>query len=305
MSLTRVLLLLSIVSFTSCSKERLLQMENPAFAAKIPENLQRAPQVVTLNSKNDLPFITAAGNSIDFSIDGFYRTKNFSPVDFPVRLEITELLSVKDIILHQKPTVSNGKLLTTDGQIKVQAFKDQDELQVFQGALQINMNGIFPGQGDPDMLLFLGKETEGRFNWQVDSSTCSVEKGRLYCQNISTTGTSGWDYVLFPYQLGWINIDKFADYSPTTSLSFVSDVDLKYVCKFLYFPDIQSIMQVYKEKAEVIPVGVKAFVIAFTFSEDETPYLHFEEITVRENQTINLRFNPTTREALEKKLESL
>lgn len=303
MSLTRVLLLLSIVSLASCSKERLFQMENPTLAVQIPENLQKAPQVVTLNSQNDLPFITAAGNSIDLSLTGLYRTKDFGPVNFPIRLEITELLSVKDIILHQKPTVSDGKLLTTDGQIKVEAFKGNDKLQIFQGALRIDMNGIFPGSPDPDMLLFLGEETQGRFNWRVDSSGCSRVTGPMLCQNISTG--RDWGYTLFPYQLGWINIDKFADYSPTTTLNFVSNIDPNYVFKFLYFPHIKSVLQVYNEEIAGVPVGVKAFVIAFAFDDDETPFLHFEETVIRENQTINLHLTATTREELIKRLEGL
>lgn len=305
MSLRRILLLAGIAALTSCSKERLFQKETPSFASLIPEDLLQTTQVVTINSSNDLPFITQGGNSISFSLNGFYRPKDFSSADFPVRLEVTELLSVKDIILHQKPTVSNGKLLTTDGQIKVQVFKDRDELQVFQGALRIDMDGIFPGQGDPDMLLFLGQEINGTFNWQVDSSGCFIDSGRFYCQNISTGKGSDWEYVLFPYQLGWINIDKFADYDQTTTVRFVSDMDIKAVCKFLYFPDIRSVIQVYDEEIEGIPLGMKALVIAFAFTKDGSPFSYFEETVIRENQTVTLNLVPTTRAELLKKLEDL
>ncbi len=306
MSLIRVLLLLSIIGFVSCSRERLFLKETPSFVSLIPENLQKAPQVITLNSRNDLPFITEGGNSIWFDLNWLYRPKDFSTADYPVRLEITELLSVKDIILQEKPTVSGGRLLTTDGQIKVQVFKGKDELQVFQGALRIDMNGIFPGQGDPEMLLFLGEETKDGFNWQVDSSGCLIEAGRiLFCDNISTQNNSGWDYALFPYQLGWINIDKFADYNQTTSLRFVSDTDIQHVSKFLYFPDIKSILQVYNHGTTGVPVGMKAVIIAFAFTGDGSVFSYFEETVIRENQTVSLKLAPTTREELFKKLEGL
>lgn len=305
MSLKYIFLLTAIIVLSSCSKERLFHKETPSFTLLIPDEILQATQVVTINSSNDLPFITQGGNSISFNLNGFYRPKDFSSADFPVRLEVTELLSIKDIILHQKPTVSNRKLLTTDGQIKVQVFKDRDELQVFQGALRIDMNGLFPGQGDPEMLLFLGEEINGAFNWQVDSSTCFIESGRFYCENISTGKDPGWNYILFPYQLGWINIDKFADYDQTTTVRFVSDRDVNSVCKFLYFPEIRSVLQVYDEEIEGVPLGMRALIIAFAFTEDESAFSYFEETMIRRNQTVTLNLVPTTRAELLKKLEDL
>lgn len=303
MSLIRALLLISMVSLASCSKERLFHMEKSSFVNTIPETLQKAPQVVTLNSDDDLPFITAGGNAIDFDITRLYRAGTGGSVSFPLQLEITELLSVKDIILHQKPTVSGNKLLTTDGQIKVQIFKDQNEVQLYPGALRIDMEGIFPTQGDPEMMIFLGEENGGRFNWRIDSSSCYVESGRLYCENISTGKTSDWDYILFPSHLGWINIDKFAEYRETTTLHCVAGQDN--VFTFLYFPEIKSVLKIYDEKTDGIPVGMKAVVIALAFAEDGSPFSYFEEITIRENHTVTLQLTPTTQEKLLKRLEDL
>ncbi|NBA87699.1 hypothetical protein GVN16_18155 [Emticicia sp. CRIBPO] len=271
------------------------------FVSKIPENVRKQAEVVTIKSDQDLPFITKNGTKIYIKPLDFNPMPGGTYVTYPFKLEVTELLSIKDIILNEKPTVSNGRLLTTDGQILIKAYKDNQELSVYKySSFRVDMRGLGKPTDRQGMSIFLGQETPDGFNW-VPDSVCKIET-TTGCQNIFDRQ---FEYRLFPASIGWINIDKFIGYTNTTSIAFKSDMNLENIRTFLYFPDLVSVMKVNYEKDFPVPVGAKAKVISFAMTTDEQYYTFFEDIVIRPEHLVNIKLTKTTKEDFMKELEKL
>lgn len=312
MQLRSIAFFLLILSVLACSDDRLFPREGGSFVAGVPQSLLSKSEKVTINSRNDLPFITKNGTHIFFREDAFRRLKNGAAVTFPIDLEIIELLSLKDIILHNKPTVSSGKLLTTDGQIYIKASKNGEELALAGSYnLNIRMEGI-SGKFDPEMLIFLGADTQEGFNWQADTTNCQDWNGQLFCDNIGQNegpigngvDTSSF-YNMWPSSLGWINIDKFAEYTNTTTITISSEESLENVSVFLYFPEINSVMNYFDSPKLLLPVGYRAKVIAFAFNESDEVYSFFEDIVVKEDLQVNVSLSKSSKDKLEEALVNL
>jgi hypothetical protein len=313
MQLRSIAFFLLILSVLACSDDRLFPREGGSFVAGVPQSLLSKSEKVTISSRNDLPFITKNGTRIDFREDVFNRLKNGSAVTFPIDLEIIELLSLKDIILHNKPTVSSGKLLTTDGQIYIKASKNGEQLSlVGPWNFNIRMEGI-SGKFDPEMLIFLGADTQEGFNWRVDTTNCGIGEGGhpLNCENIWNGGDTTVAnevrnlYNMWPSSLGWINIDKFAEYTNTTTITISSEESLENVSVFLYFPEINSVMDYFDSPKLLLPVGYRAKVIAFAFNESDEVYSFFEDIVVKEDLQVNVSLSKSSKDKLEEALRNL
>gem|GEM_PF-1110599 len=324
-----ILMILLLISVAACSTDRLFSIDDKepqkpvagkdstekepkvVFVATMPQELKKKSEVVMIKSFTDLPFITKNGNKIHLWPSDFRSLPDGKAVTFPFRLEVTELLSIKDIILNNKPTVSNGRLLSTDGQILVRAYKDDTPLSLnLSNTFYIEMKSMNKNLPDTEMKVFLAEEAQSdTTNWQLDTTNyqkgeagCKRIKDRYYCGKLSAFDSV---YIAMPSMLGWINIDKFADYTNTTSLRFKSDNELTNVHTYLFFPDLNSVVSVYYDKEFPLPVGVKARVISFSFTDDGTAYAYFEDIVIQPNLEVNIKLSKTTKEALLKELEKL
>ena len=312
MQLRSVAFFLIILSVFACSDDRLFPRGgDKVFVKGMPESLTLKPEKVTINSRSDLPFITKNGSRIDFSEYAFKALKNGSAVTFPIELEIIELLSLKDIILQNKPTVSNGRLLTTDGQVYIKASKNGEELFLASSwDFNIKMGGI-SGRFNPEMLIFLGEDTNDGFNWLADTTNCGMWDGQLFCENIGNGGDTTIVnnevnfYSMFPSSLGWINIDKFAEYTSTTNIKVVSEESLENVRIYLYFPEINSIMSYYESPYLLLPVGYKARVIAFAFNESKEVYTFFQDVIIQDDLKVNVTLSKSSEEKLKEELLKL
>lgn len=310
-------MILLLISVAACSTDRLFSVEDKypqlagpgiTFVNKMPEDLMKKAEVVTIKSSGDLPFVTKNGNKIYLRPSDFNKIPGGKAVTYPFRLEVTELLSIKDIILNNKPTVSNGKLLSTDGQILIRAFKDDVPLSLYwNNSFYIEMKGMNNDLPDPEMGIFLGAESQNGSSdvaWLEDTTmSCNeIQQELTRCKKLTAIDSV---YMTFPSKLGWINIDKFIDYSNTTSLKFKSDADLINIYTYLLFPDLNSVMRVYYDKEFPLPIGEKARVISFSFTDDGTAYAYFEDIVIQPKLEVNIKLSKTTKEALLKELEKL
>lgn len=311
--------IIAIVLFAiACSKDRTMLLgdgnptpENPnnAFAAinkKTFAKLGTQAGRKTINSDNDLPFVGSQGTMV-WIYTRDLRMPDGSAVSYPFDIELLELLTPKDMILHQMPTVSRGRLLTTGGQVNIRAYKDGKELKINQfNSTQI----IVPANGRVDgfMELFYGEETKQDIvDWALADTTLNQPipgRGSIY-------GNDG-AYYLFPNRLGWINIDKFYEFTEAkTKIAFSSEnPPLKNIVVFLYFPDLKSLMQVYGELSGEVPVGRTVKIIAMSISDDEKEedrvyHSFFQDLVVEDKQKVEIKLTPTTKESLLKYLDTL
>jgi hypothetical protein len=312
------LIILSVVLFAiACSKDRSILLGEETTPDPIEQKdkfvavnsttfdkLGTQPERKTIKSDNDLPFIGKQGSRI-WLYTRDLKLPDGGAVTYPFDIEVLELFTPKDMILHQMPTVSNGRLLTTAGELLIQAYKDGKELSI--NGNRINSTTINvpakSGRVDGFMSLFYGEETKAGFvNWiQADSSRNSGpgNGGTIFGEKDM--------YTIFPSRIGWINCDKFYSFTEAkTAITFTSETpSLDKILIFLYFPDLQSVMQVYKGVSGDVPVGRNVKIVAYAVTEEEKYYSFLQDMIVLDKQKVEVKLNPTTKEALMKHLDNL
>ncbi|GAB3511327.1 hypothetical protein [Emticicia fontis] len=310
-----ILILSVFLLAIACSKDRTILLEEETSPTLVeqkdkfvsPTNssfdkLGTQPEKKTIKSDNDLPFIGKQGTRVWL----YTRDLKFpdgGAITYPFDIELLELFSPKDMILHQMPTVSNGRLLTTAGEVLIKAYKNGQELTVSRiNSTQINVPAK-SGRIDGFMDLFYGEETKAGFiNWvQADTSRVPGvgNGGTIFGQNER--------YTIFPSRIGWINCDKFYYFTEAkTAITFTSaNPSIDKILIFLYFPDLQSVMQVYGGISGQVPVGRNVKMIAFAITEDEQYYSFLQETVVQDKQKTEIKLTPTTKEDLMKYLDGL
>ncbi len=302
----RLFIFLLLITILSCSKDRLVSPTADAstvFSDNIPLAWRSPVQTIATStdaSDDYITYTTEVGNKITIYSNTLAEKETKTPFpSFPNRLEVIELLSIKNIILAGMSTTSNGKLLSTDGQILIEAYYDNTQLVLKNdNRFYIKMKGI-SNNADSNMRVFLLDESSVSVNWLFANTECSNNG----CENILIEDNK---YVMFPSKLGWINIDKFAEYGQTIKLDFKSEANLSKVQLFLYFPDIKSIMGVNGNSVDGVPIGMKAKVIAFGVTEDQELYTTFQDIVVSSQQTeINVVLIKSSEERFMKELDKL
>ena len=255
----------------------------------------------TIKSQDDLPFVGSQGTEV-WLYPQDLRMPDGSAVTYPIEIEMLELFTPKDMILHQMPTVSRGRLLTTAGEMNIRAYKNGQELKLNKfNSTQI----VVPVKRglDNDMWLFYGEPTnlEGNefIDWYSADSSKREDGGRLFPRKE--------DYVIFPSRIGWINCDRFYNFKEAkTVVTFSSEnPPVENILIYLYFPEIKSLMQVYKETSGEVPVGQTVKVVAVGITKNEEYRTFYQEMVVQDKQKVEIKLTPTTKEAFLQHLDTL
>lgn len=314
----RIFIALTLMAtlFSSCSKERfdVITKDNivpiidtetfvPVTETNKKPIVAVEPVKKTVSSSADFPFTTPRGtvvkaNSYDFTFeDGRW-------VEYPIDIQIKELYSPMDMILNGKPTVSDGKILVTAGQVYVTATKDGKNLKLretSQFSVSIPSNG-----NDREMKIFYGQEqSNGNVNWKLAQMQEEFLGQKDSLQSAIFFGQN--NYEIFPSQIGWINCDKFYDYTGAkTRIKLTSTKpEIELISSFLYLDRIKSILQIWGGKSLDLPVGEHAKLICFAVTNENNLYSFIKEFNVEENQVIDIKLEKTTKEAFLEYLKNL
>ncbi|HEX8548132.1 MAG TPA: hypothetical protein VF691_14320 [Cytophagaceae bacterium] len=291
-----------VMIILSCSKDRItpIATEVPReraldstelFLASPDEVLKgftSPPTSKIINSSVDMPFIGTKGTKI-FASDYDFIFPNGDPVIFPIKLEILELFSPKDMILNQMPTVANGRLLTTAGEVNIKAYKDGKELKLKR---YNNMRIEIPSSNpDASMKLFYGRTlVDGHVDWVeaefISESDCTSSRIIATKEN----------YQIFPKQIGWINCDKFYSYTGAkTKIRFTSaKPQISSIVTFLYFDEIKSVVQVHGGESLDLPVGEHVKVICVASKTNGELYTYSTDFNVAPDQVVEVKLAKTT-----------
>ncbi len=269
---------------------------------KVFDKLASKSEKKTIKSASDLPFIAKNGTKIWIEAQDLYLLDG-SKATYPFDLEVLELLTPQDMILHQKPTVSYGQLLTTGGELFIKATKNNQELST---RFYNNISIIMPSQYVvPGMYVFDGSVTNTGFvEWQIqkESPRQGVPSG-VIAQDSGRTKS----YVIFPSQIGWINCDKFYNYTgPKTKITFNSTYpEMKNIQTFIFFPNIKSVMGVYDGVSGDVPVGQLVKIISVAVTKDEKIFWFTKSLTITPNEVVDIQLVPTTEQEIQSYLQSL
>jgi len=285
-----ILFTITLVNY-SCKKDRIeppteKQLnEYSSVNSYLDTKKQQEQEFVITNSSND----TLQGNQGTRIYGGknCLRYPNGDTVAYPFSIFLVELYTPKDMIYYQMPTVASGNILETDGEIKVRATANGQELNLVC-PYGVEMPNTTP---DSTMNIFLGTDNGSYVNWANSGSSFTI---------------TSYGYLGFINNFGWMNADKQIGTGSGHTLTFTSSVDdLTNVGIFIYFPSSRTVMQVYNSVSGLIPTGSNVKIVMIAVDGSGQLFSYTESRTVNASATIDMSLSSTTDAALTSYLDNL
>jgi hypothetical protein len=290
LSIAALTILMTITLF-NCKKDKVEKKSDPeASLESFFQNNKKESQVFTVNASAPTTINGADGSQLDIPADAFVTSDGQTVTGF-VTVELIEIFEKADMVLSEKPTVSNGEILISAGELFVNATQGSLQLQLAPG---VSISTSLPADTiTGGMTLFTASNTNGQFNWnQIGNGGMNGNDSLV----ISTVAP--YKYLFEIGQLGWINCDKFYyDPNPKTNINitFTNNPSLAKTAVFLVFKDINSVIRVYNNNGNFtthnIPTGMNITLVAFSIHEGKNYFVakdivvasgHSEELTLSE-----------------------
>jgi hypothetical protein len=191
------------IIFVGCQKE--FSNSNPAVPVKLKytslEDFFQTNIADTqfFNFKNSIGGICKGKKGTKFHFPAFCFGNGLS--DDSINIEIIEIFTPYDMIMNNKPTMSDGKPLLSGGEFHIKASLKGKEIKLDVGKyLRIEADGIDVSSG---MSVFNGTTiSNGTVNWTLNTNQSNRVRPRD-----SVGLNKGYD--LFCDSLKWINCDRF------------------------------------------------------------------------------------------------
>lgn len=290
--------LIILISFLSCSKKRIENdktLDSYTSTNQYLDSRKQQEQIYEDNGQGSGPIIGQQGTELYVSAD-IFMYPNGDSVDYPYSIGLIELYKPKDMIYYQMPTYGSNHILFSGGEIHVRAFKDTTDLVLRPGRYYRTM---FPADSiNSSMKVFHGTETNGIVDW-IQSTD--------YIQPVQDSLGINYYFNTYASAIGWINCDYFASYSGVMApVSFTSTTDdLSGVAIFIYFPDINSVMQVYNMTSASIPVGYSVKIICIGADNNMVPFYFYSTLTTSSSNSVDVEMQQTTDADLDALLSGL
>jgi hypothetical protein len=314
----------SCLTLTGCKKNK---EEAPAPSATSTtindffKNNEVNAQTFTVNTDNGQSSITGAeGTKVTFPENAF-TTSDGKPVTGSVSIELKEIYDKSDMVLSDRPTTSDGRLLLSGGEIFIRATANGQALQ-----LDSNTNILIElaqSTVDPNMGLFLEDTDTSEFNWTpiaIDSSRVIVNDSNWVRDSIPCFYYNPSHYIFSISTLGWINCDLFY-YNPnptTIHITCQGAPTANNVRSYIIFKDINAVTQLWSDNysaidlginsstfhSYTIPIGQEVTIVAFGI-KDNKEYFATKDITVSSDLNVSLDLAEASTEEITTALESL
>ncbi len=280
--------------FSSCSKERIEseKEDGPSYSSAddfFNENKQEE-QEFTVDSLGQGPIVGKMGTKL-WGDKTIFMYKNGQDINYPFTLKLVEIYPVKDIILYPLPTLANNNILESRGEIRIRAFKGTEEL-VLKPGKKYYMELANDSNLINNMSVYYGSGSGASINWtnNVSSLDASINPDTLSAVINSTS-----NYGMAIARMGWVNCARLHNPAGATStIKFsVEGSNPENIAIFIVLKNIpRSVMKVTQLESKTIPIGTEATVVAIARNQDGVLVLDKQNITVANNQIIQL--NPST-----------
>lgn len=295
-----VIFLPLLIFSVSCSKDRIEKTMNDYNDVNSYLNSKKqAEQVFVIDSNGPGPIVGNQGTRIWISKHCLQKA-NGDSITWPYTVRLVELYKPKDIIYYQMPTVSSLGILENDGEIRLRAFKDNEELIMKPYPCHCIVQ-IPDSTPKSYMRVFYGFETNQLPDWSSNLSQFGISN--LANPYFMPTDSG---YVSQIYRLGWLGCDSLASNNNGYKLTFQSSTDnLENLGIFVYMPATRTVMQVYNMGSRSIPSGMQIKIVCIGVRSDNQLCAYYQTATITGNMTIEVTMNETTDADLTTLLNSL
>ena len=249
-----------------------------------------ASKKISANSASPVFFSTSNGNNIRFPANAFV-TKAGVPVTGDVNIEVQEILDPLNMILANKPTMSNGAPLESGGEFYISVTKNNEELKLAPNAfVSIDLKKNFTG-----MSVFNGTpQADGTVNWVQNTNTGNF----VFPDSLGQT-------KMFADSVQWLNVDKFYNEPTITYTVLPGNCPLIDSTKiYLHLTGRNSVLAFPKNGISTQLIAAPATVVAICVKEG-TLYTSVMSVVLQNGKSVTLQFSQSTEEALKSKLKTL
>lgn len=304
-------LALSLLVITSCKKEEVIPPPTPTsnLGSYFTDNESDAIQTFTFDASVSQFFTGDAGIQVYMPANSFVYS-NGNAVTGSITIELTEVLTVSEMIKLNKTTTSNGQILVSGGQLNLEASQNGNRLLLAPG-MALNVS-VPVSSADPQMALFTGNQmTDGDILW-----TSSVNDTDQQDSVIITQDSSGGTWYNFDFNndsLGWINCDYWWN-TGQTQTTVTANMDTVYnftnTACYLVFPNINSVVSMYNFSTpgqfttSNIPINQTATFVCIS-EIDDVYYSAFVTTTLTNGHVENINMTQTTLADIETAINNL
>jgi hypothetical protein len=268
------------------------------------QNILDSKQSFTIDAGLAQSISGSKGTYIYIPANSFQDNSN-NLVSGNISIELIEIQTKADMILLNKTTTSNGRLLVSGGELSIKAFQNGEQLILSSSA---NVSIQMPTNNPVNMSLFSGiEDSTGNVNWDSTGTNATVDSSGNFSFNIYS-GTLGND------SLGWINCDYFYGQSNLTTLSVLvpTNHDETNTAIYLFFNNLYSVAPAwwnttddnFQSYQSSLPIGEQLTIVAVSEINGQM-YSSFTPITLTTNHTETITMSATTSTAFENDVNNL
>ncbi len=288
---------------SACSKERLESLEEVSKYVSLKPYLDsKRPleQTFIISGTDDLPIEGSQGTKI-WLPKGILKTTEGEDVEFPYTVKLLELYKPKDMIYYQMSTVAKSNVLETDGEVKITAFKINEQGTEESLFLKTEETFLLEMPSDSvrkDMKVFYTLTNTNHPEWTSEQADAGANvEADLYFDELSTA------YRANIGKLGWVNCGKA--HQGFHTLKFTSEEDLTGVETFCFLEDYKSVIQAYGQVSHKIPDSTKVKVISMAIDKNQQLYYSLGSTTVAGSGNVSITLQPISEAELTTVLDSL
>jgi len=214
---------------------------------------------------------------------GMFADANGNDISYPFKIKVVELYTIKHMLLWRLPSVSGGNILETSAEIRVRAFKNNDELHLKPGMAYYMEMANMPVINH-DMHVYYAPNTD----WQLATDPISVVSDTLSY------------YRLLVGQMGFVSAARLhSSSSPNTTITLtVPGTNTQNIQSYLSFSNFKGLMRITNLVSGPVPEGEQVKMVAFGKKQTNDYVLHEQSFAVSSNQTIPLSMQVVTLSAL-------
>lgn len=210
---------------------------------------------------------------------------------YPYELRLIESYSIKNMILSKLPTVAQGNLLISEGEVKVTAYKNGQELAIKQ---HMGYEMMTPSANPlANMELFYGFTAGTTNDW---TKFLLLTDYLFPTDGVTHISNSSEGYMLKVAKTGWVNVAKEFTYTPKTDITFTAaGVNTNFIDIYAIFPGQRSFIKVSDMSLTNMPLGETMKV--FSMGKDKEGKMHYflQTYTITSNLLVDVVMQEATK----------
>ncbi len=303
----KILTLLAFILILACQKDEEVDVNGQGFAPPSAVDQMKdimksaAPKVQKFSMKGEASaaFIGAEGVVINIPANAFVD-KNGNPVTGLLTVSLKEVLTPGAMILEDKPTESNGRILVSGGELYLRITQGGNELRLADGkSVEVR---VPTDNFDLEMGVFTGVSSDGNFTW-VPAPNILMQQ----CGGDSTSPDPSYCFGLDTL-FNWINCDYFMN-DPRPLTDVVIDVpggfDNTNTLVFVHIPSTNSLIKVTNYSNGVfaitngyrLPVGMVVNFVSIHADIAGNYFVSYQNNTITQGHVENLNYQFTFNQA--------